>query len=143
MIELIPLCTATMEASPALLVGTGPAGSRSIGALTSVTLEGDRLRGTLAGPAAADYAVRTGSIAVIDVRLTIRTHDDALIYMTYGGRLDLSDMAAGITVIVAPTFETGDERYAWLNKVQAVGKATLTLTGGGAARLSYEFYEAR
>lgn len=142
MIELVPLCTATMEAAPALMIGTSPAGMRTIGPLTSATFEGERLRGTLAGPA-ADWAVKTGSIAVIDVRLAIRTHDDALIYMTYGGRLDLSNMAAGITVMVAPTFETGDERYAWLNAVQAVGKASLTLTGGGAARLAYEFYEAR
>jgi hypothetical protein len=39
---------------------------------------------------------------------------------------------------VAPTFETGDERYAWLNSIQAVGKGTLD----GSA-VHYDWYEVR
>ena len=142
MVELVPLFKAVMETAPPLSVGTGAAGARSIGALTAVSLEGDRIRASLAGPAAADFMIRTGAIGVIDVRLTIRTDDGALIYMTYGGRLDLSNPAAGITAYVAPVFETGDERYAWLNAVQAVGKGRLVVQDG-AARLDYDFYEVR
>ena len=37
-----------------------------------------------------------------------------------------------------PRFETGDERYRWLNKLQAVGKGSLVGT-----TLSYELYELR
>lgn len=143
MIELIPLCTAIVDVAPSLVVGAGAAGERSVGALTAVTIKGERMNGTLAGPGAADWMIRTGAIGVIDVRMTIRTDDGALIHVTYGGRLDLSNPAQGITAYVAPVFETGDARYAWLNKVQGVGKGKLSMKQGGAAQLEYEFYEIR
>ena len=142
MIELVPLCTALVEVSPPLAVGNGPLGGRSVSPIHTVTVAGDRLRGSLAGPAAADWMIRNGAVGAIDVRMTIRTDDDALIHITYGGRLDLSNPAAGITAWVAPLFETGDERYAWLNRVQAIGKGRLTVDNG-AARIDYAFYEPR
>jgi hypothetical protein len=43
-----------------------------------------------------------------------------------------------MTAYAAPRFETGDERYAWLNKVQAIGKGRLDGT-----TLTYEWYEVR
>lgn len=141
MLELIPLCTATVEVAPPLSVGAGPAGNRSVGALTAARLEGDRMKASLAGAAAADWMVLNGRIGVIDVRMTVRTDDDALVYVQYGGRLDLTN-PAGMTAYVAPVFETGDERYAWLNAVQAVGKGRL-VSGPDGARLEYEFYEVR
>lgn len=143
MIELIPLCTAIVEVAPSLVVGAGAAGERSVGAFTGVTIKGERLNATLAGTGGADWLIRTGAIGVIDVRLTVRTDDGALIHITYGGRLDLSNPAQGITAYVAPVFESGDARYAWLNKVQGVGKGKLSIKQGGASQLEYEFYEVR
>ena len=142
MIELAPLCIMIVDLEPTLAIGTGPSGDRSVGGIRAVTAAGERLNATLAGPAAADWLVRTGAIGVIDARLTLLTDDGALIYMTYGGRLDLSNPAAGLFAYVAPVFETGDPRYAWLNKVQAVGKGKLTLSADGG-RLDYEFCEIR
>ena len=142
MLELIPLCKAVVDVAPTLAVGAGPAGARSVSAIEAAVFEGDRLEAMLAGPAAADWMVRSGSIGAIDVRLTMRTGDGALIYVQYGGRLDLSNPAAGIVAYVAPVFETGDERYAWLNAIQAVGKGKLTVKDG-AARIDYEFFEIR
>jgi len=107
-----------------------------------VTVAGERLNATLAGSAAADWLVRTGAIGVIDARLTLRTDDGALIYMRYGGRLDMSKPAEGLFAYVAPVFETGDPRYAWLNKVQAAGKGQLTITADGG-RIDYTFCEIR
>lgn len=138
MIDLVPLCTMVVDLEPTLAIGTGPAGDRSVGGIRAVTVAGERLKATLAGPAAADWLVRTGAIGVIDARLTLRTDDGALIYMTYGGRLDLSNPSAGMFAYVAPVFETGDPRYAWLNAVQAVGKGKLMLSADGG-RLDYEF----
>ena len=43
---------------------------------------------------------------------------------------------------VAPAFETGDPRYAWLNAVQAAGKGKLTLNAGGG-QVDYELCELR
>jgi len=143
MIELIPLCTAIANVEPTLAIGVGPNGARSVGAISSVSIKGERLNGTLASPAAADWVLMSGPVGVIDVRMTIRTDDGALIYITYGGRLDLSNPAEGIFAYVAPVFETGDERYQWLNKVQGVGKGKLSMKPGGAAQLEYEFYAIR
>lgn len=142
MIELVPLCTVVIDLAPSLAIGTGPAGDRSVGEIRGATFDGERLKATLAGSAAADWLVRTGTVGIIDARMTIRTSDDALIYVQYGGRLDLSNPAAGLTAYTAPVFETGDERYAWLNRIQAVGKGTLNITADGAA-LHYEICEIR
>lgn len=136
MVELVPLFKATLAVAPPHNVGEGPAGTRMVGELPSVTVEGDRIRATLAGPAAADWMVRTGTIAIVDVRMTLRTHDDALVYVSYGGRLNLA--VKPLVAYTAPVFETGDERYAWLNGIQAVAKGTFTEAG-----LVYDVYEVR
>ncbi|MCB2078340.1 MAG: DUF3237 domain-containing protein [Novosphingobium sp.] len=142
MIELIPLFTATYELTPPLEMGDGPAGTRVVGEIRSATIEGERIRASMAGTAAADWMVRTGAIALVDVRISLRTDDGALIYMQYGGRLDMANRANGLIAYVAPTFETGDERYAWLNAIQAVGKGVFTPSADGG-KLEYEFCEVR
>ena len=71
---------------------------------------------------------------VLDVRLALVTDDGATIYMTYTGLG--SRGADGVAHLrTVPTFETGDERYAWLNSVQAVSHGT---SGGGT--VTYEVY---
>jgi len=142
MTEFVPLFSMTLDLVPTLAIGNGPSGDRSVGGIRSATVSGDRLRATLAGPTAADWLVRTGAIGVIDARLALRTHDDALIHMAYGGRLDLSNPAAGMFAFIAPVFETGDPRYAWLNSVQAAGKGRLTLSADGG-NLVYDIFEVR
>lgn len=61
MIELAPLCTMTLDLAPTLAVGIGPAGDRSVGGIRAATITGERLNATLAGPASADWLVRTGA----------------------------------------------------------------------------------
>jgi hypothetical protein len=70
---------------------------------------------------------------VLDVRLTLITDDDAVILMSYRGIRTgppevLARLAGGERVDpseyyfrIVPSFETGDERYAWLNSVIAIG----------------------
>lgn len=139
MIELIPLCSGIVEVAPGLAIGSGPSGTRSVSAITAARFAGDRLRAELVGAAAADWMVHNAGIGVIDVRMTLRTDDGALIYMQYGGRLNLGNMATGLIAHVAPVFETGDDRYIWLNAIQAVGKGTIALKDG-AARIDYQFF---
>ena len=142
MTEFIPLFTMTLELAPSLSVGAGPAGGRFIGSIRSATITSERVNATLAGPAAGDWMVTNGPIGVIDARLTLRTNDDALILMSYGGRLDMSSPSAGLIAYAAPVFETGDARYAWLNGVQAAGKGRLVLNADGG-QLDYEFFQIR
>jgi hypothetical protein len=59
----------------------------------------------------------TGSL---DIRATFQTDDGAIVYAHYAGRLDASRglQLPAVTIYVASRFETSDERYVWLNRVQ-------------------------
>jgi hypothetical protein len=142
MIEFVPLFTMTLSLATSLNVGAGPTGSRFVGAIREANVAGERFNASLAGPAAGDWMITNGAVGVIDARLTLRTHDDALIFMSYGGRLDMTSPATGMFAYAAPVFETGDPRYAWLNAVQAAGKGQLTLDADGGT-LAYQFFEIR
>ena len=85
------------------------------------------------GSANADWCTigpdGTGSL---DVRALMETHDGGLVFVQYTGRTDFSTMYS------TPRFETGDDRYRWLNQIQAVGKGSLDGT-----TLVYDLYELR
>jgi hypothetical protein len=140
-IELVPLATATITlAEPFMLPGT-PTGTRVIAEVADAVLEGDRLSGRLRGNAAADWMTLSAAmVATLDVRALFETHDGALVYTWYQGRMDLSNGPEGASIYAAPLYETGDERYAWLNLVQGVAKGRLT---EGATKLVYEICEIR
>ena len=123
--------TAAMD--EAYQVRGGPAGRRIIAAVTGGTFDGPKLRGTVAPMTGADWVtVRPDKSLRLDVRLVLRTDDDATIFMYYGGIL-VDGQARS-----APYFETGDERYAWLNNVQGVGIGGIAATGP-----TYEVYALR
>jgi hypothetical protein len=140
-IELVPLCTATITlADPFMLPGT-PTGTRVIAEVADAVLEGERLRGRMRGNAGADWmTMNPALVATLDVRALFETDDGALVFTWYHGRMDLSNGPAAATVYAAPLYETGDERYAWLNLVQAVAKGTLS---DDAKQLTYEICEVR
>lgn len=136
-LELVPLCTVDVTLREPIAIGDGPAGSRLIFEVEDATVSGERVRGRITGAVAGDWLVVNGTVGTLDVRATIETDDGALVYAHYNGRTDTSQAGAA-PIYVAPLFETGDERYAWLNHVQAVGRGTLD-----GNRLRYEWYELR
>ena len=140
-IELIPLCTITIKLSEPFILPDTPSGTRVIVEVESLDVTGDRVRGHLKGHAAADWlTVDSRAMGTLDVRTLIETDDGALIYTSYRGRLDLSMGTGAMPVYSAPLFDTGDDRYLWLNGIQAVGK------GAGSAdgrELTYEVFEVR
>ena len=69
------------------------------------------------------------------MRALMKTHDGAEILVTYSG-VGQAQQDGSLKIRTAPTFETGDERYAWLNDVQAVGIGR-TVPGG----VEYEIYQ--
>ena len=140
MMELLPLCTARFEVDPPIQFGRTPTGQRSQSDIRSAVFEGERLRATLAGTA-SDWLVLAGDVGVIDVRMALRTHDGALIGLRYTGRLDVADPANRVSRVAA-TFDTGDERYRWLTRIQAVGKSVLERRGQEWT-VRYNFYELR
>ena len=133
--ELVPMGTINAQLGQRIEVGDGPKGARLLVDVTSVEVESDRLRASLAATDAADWLTvgSGGTVGCVDVRLTLKTDDGAYIYVEYGGR---ADMANGL-IVTAPTFQTGDDRYAWLNRIQAVGAGSL----GEDGVLTYSLYE--
>ena len=142
-IELVPLCTLHGQCKPPIEVGAGCAGTRVVVEVASAEVKGDRLRAELAGAAVADWIlIGPDGTATLDIRATLRTDDGAIIFMQYNGKA-ASDCSQGLqlpaTIYVTPRFETGDERYMWLNRIQAVGKGTVH----DDLSLDYEWYEVR
>lgn len=46
-----------------------------------------------------------GTIGVVDVRITLETHDGAIIYVACGGRIDFTHGPGTSPIYIGPTFE--------------------------------------
>jgi hypothetical protein len=118
-------------------------------------VRGSRIKGALVPPG-GDWSRTLASGALrLDVRLTIKTDDGALIYVSYNGIERDSDVTEGKSKhgevlgpndvqywIIAPTFETSAAKYAWLNDIQAVGKM-IEFKDGVGGFVKYEIYAVR
>ena len=149
-IKTAPLFDMVVDLNPRLNIGDGPLGRRVLFGSAGGSFEGPRLRGTvLAG--GGDWALfRPDGAMMLDVRLTLRTEDDSLVHMTYGGRwttppelrAEMTDPTKRHQVDPSryyfrtnPLFETGAGKYAWLNDIVCVGSGYL-VEGGIAYRIS-------
>jgi hypothetical protein len=113
-----------------------------------------RINGAIVHPTADWLRVMPAGNLQIDVRMTVRTDDGALIYVSYNGivsvtRSNFERMAKGAVLtsadmyfIIAPTFETAHEKYAWLNHIQAIGKVA-AVKGGEGGFVTYDLFVAR
>jgi hypothetical protein len=133
--ELVPLATVRVTRGEIHRMGQTAFHRRVIGGIAQGRWEGERISGDIVPPG-GDWALPSadGTIMLLEVRQVVRTDDDALIYVTYHGR---ADRGRG-TYTVAPTFETDDERYAWLNSVQAIGQGR-----SDGDDLVYDMFEVR
>lgn len=133
--------TLTVDFAGMTIIGQTPAGLRRIAPVSGGTFTGERLNGKVL-PGGNDWVIsREDGVMVIDVRLTLQIDDGALIYLTYQGRLLASADAMArfrkggllkpeeYSLAMVAKFECGDERYAWLNNVIAVGTGEQTATG--------------
>ncbi len=67
---------------------------------------------------------RSDGVLELDLRITLETEDGVLIYMTFEGIRD--DAAPGTPYFrTLPRFETAEPRYAFLNRLLAVGKGQI------------------
>lgn len=101
------------------VVENGPQGTRTIAQMVGGSFEGPRVKASLQTPAGDWITNRADGSYRLDVRLTLKTNDGALILVTYNGVGQTTDK--GATLRCAPLFETGDSRYSWLTRLQAVG----------------------
>ncbi len=117
---------------PATLTRT-PGGDREIMRIQGGEFVGDKLHGQVR-PNGADWILnRPDGTTVLDVRITLETADNELIYCQYRGlrhgkKAALEGIARGEVVSASDyymrtslQFETGSEKYYWLNNIIAVG----------------------
>jgi hypothetical protein len=117
---------------PLLVVGQTPNAFRRVGVIQGGSFEGERLSGEVVS--GNDWqSVRTDSCLRLDVRLVLRTTDDALIVMRYQclraatpsvlERLDRGEAIDPRSYYfrMNPMFETSASKYDWINRIIAVG----------------------
>lgn len=136
-----PLFVMRLKVAALQHVGPTPGAHRRVGVVTGGTFSGERLSGELLEGGNDWQAVRSGGSMTLDVRLVLKTRDDALISMSYRGirrgpadvmaRLEAGEVvdAASYYFRINPLFETSAPQYAWLNGILAVG-AGHRLDGG-------------
>src|SRR5207244_3561520 len=85
----------TLEVPPLLDLGETCYGRRRIARIAGGSFEGPKLKGEVL-PGGGDWLLlRRDGVLQLDVRLTMQTHDQQLIYMTHRGRANGSSGAAG------------------------------------------------
>ena len=121
------LYTSRIEVEPPLLVGHSPYGERRIINIKGGAFNGPRLSGRVL-PGGADWQIiRDDGVAELEARYTLKTYDDALIYvynrgLRRGSKEVMERLASGDEVDpskyyfrTTPIFETGAPEYTWLN----------------------------
>jgi hypothetical protein len=128
-----PLFVMRLVVPTVISVGATPGAFRRLGVVSGGTFEGERLSGEVLNGGNDWQDVRADGGTTLDVRLALKTNDDALIAMTYRGiRHGPADVLARIDrgeavdprsyyFRISPMFETASETYAWLNRIHAIG----------------------
>jgi hypothetical protein len=128
-----PLFVMRLDVKPLQVVGATPAAFRRIGVVPGGVFEGERLSGAVLDGASDWQSVRNDGATTLNVRLVLKTNDDALIAMTYRGirhgaaeviaKLERGETvdAASYYFRISASFETAAAKYDWLNRIVAVG----------------------
>ena len=131
--ELDHVCTLNVELDPIREMGPGRAGQRRIVPIVGGSVEGARLSGRLLCLGADWQTVFADGLAELDTRYAMETRDGAVIeIVNYGFRHGppevIDAIARGADVDPGSYYmrtharlETGDERYAWVNRSLFVG----------------------
>lgn len=132
-VQTKPLFVMHLDVRSQQLVGAAPGAYRRVGVVPSGTFEGERLAGEVLEGGSDWQSVRSDGSTTLDVRLVLKTTDDALIAMTYRGvrqgppdaitRLEKGEVVdpASYYFRIAPLFETAAPKHAWLNNILAIG----------------------
>ena len=147
---LQPLLRAEIDLASPQELGETPLGRRRVIPIIGGSFRGEKLSGRVL-PGGADWQViRSDGVAELDARDTLETTDRALIYVRnfgyrHGPSEILARLAAGDAVDpslyymrTTPRFETGAERYRWLNRTICVATGARR-----AAAVELEVFEVR
>ncbi|KAK4182486.1 hypothetical protein QBC35DRAFT_395888 [Podospora australis] len=116
---------------PALQVGGGPIGTRTVIPITGGTFSGPRLSGKVLNLGADWGLTDSKGLFSADTRYQLQTNDGAHIFIRTSGPTQ-SDGYIHLRI----QFETGSSKYYWLNNIIAVG--ILKAGAGGVAIDAWE-----
>ena len=128
-----PLFVMRLDVRKLLAVGATPGAVRRIGVVPGGAFAGERLSGDVLDGGSDWQTVRSDGATTLNVRLVLKTKDDALICMTYQGlrhgppdvvaRIEKGEVVdpASYYFRINPLFETAVAKYDWINRVVAIG----------------------
>ena len=118
---------------PVLALGDTPYGGRRIARFGGGSFEGPKLRGIVLPGGGGWMILRRDAVLDIEVRIVLETDDKQMLYMHWKGyrhgpkevidRLNRGEEIdpASYYFRTTPYFETSSEKYAWLNRICAIG----------------------
>ena len=148
--RLEPLCHVAVKIGAPQMIGAVLTGERRIIPITGGRFEGVKMRGEILSGGADWQIVAADGTALLEARYTLKTDDGALIYVENSGFRHgppevLAAIACGEQVDptkyyfrTTPTFETGDKKYAWLNRIICVCSGVRT-----KEEVLLDFYEVK
>ena len=128
-----PLLAIRLDVRGPMPVVATPGAGRRIGVVTGGSFDGERLSGTVMDGGSDWQTLKADGSVALDVRLILKTVDDAIVAMTYRGvRHGAPEVIARVDrgEVVDPSeiyfrsivqFETAAPPYDWLNHLVAVG----------------------
>lgn len=128
-----PLFVMRLDVRKLLIIGATPGGYRRIGIVPGGSFNGERLSGEVLEGGSDWQSVRSDGATTLDVRLTLKTNDDALVCMTYRGlrhgppeimeRIENGEVVDPTRYYfrINPLFETSAAKYDWINRIVAIG----------------------
>ena len=143
--------TATIELEYLMTLHLTPQAPQTIEAghfvfnVTGGWVEGPKIKARLVAPFGDWIQILPSGVARVDVRGTMVTDDDQLILISYNGVFDtkVNGTPDAPYLVIAPTFRTSSEKYAWLNCLQAVGKMVQRSTEPENRFTSYDIFGVR
>ncbi len=140
----------TVTLNPPEVIGPVPEGIRVNFYVSDGEVKGSKVYGKFR-PVGGDWlTLRTDGVGILDVRGTIETQEEALIYVSYTGVGDLGEdgyerflrgeMPGIVPLRVVPRFLTAHPDYQWLNRLQCVGIGQVNLE---SLEVGYDVYALR
>jgi len=137
-----PLFSADVLLDLPLDIGNTPHGLRRIVYVKGGSFEGENIKGEILAGGGDWLLVRPDGAWELDVRATLQSDDGQRIYTYYRGIIDAPPEIvdafrrgerdadpAKYYFRTSPVFETGSDKYAWMNRIICVGVGRLTNTG--------------